>query len=243
MTKMKKTIAIAISLCILVAGAATAAHLDPILPPVRVGNDGEWYGEFADCRLSTSIKETDTVVFLEIGNWLGESDDADHQQHFYDAKILKCYKGNLTGNIRLAQSGGSHFTYHSYPMYTYGNKFLVALKEFDESFIMTDGKEMNGNLYYIANPFYGLIRVEEDDSGNLYFMHYYCTSRSSVVCPIGDTSPLEFSVVDSEIRGQVNLNAKANDSFLPICRHIYKLSDFEEYLETVDWSDYENDKK
>ena len=240
MTKKKKIIAAVICLCILAAtaGAVTAAHFlakeKPVLPPVRenINQDIEC-ALLIDCRLSTRITEADAVAIVEIGNWLGEGVESGT---YYDAKVIKCYKGNMDSKIKIVQAGNSEETDWRYPLFTYGNKILVALTEGDETDVTKDGKEISG-AYHILNSFYATIRVEEDNSGNLYFMNYYCFSGGETICPIGDTSPLEFSVAERKIRDEVKANAKENDPFLPGCQHIYSINDFEKYLETVDWSD------
>lgn len=244
MTKKKKAVAVIVSLCILVAiaGAVTAAHFltkeKPVLPPVRMNENSDWTYQLADLSFSTSIKDPElkAIVLLEVKNWLGEREDGGT---YYEAEIIKCYKGDINSKIKLIQIGNSKDTADDYPLFTYGNRLLVALAETSETYVTTDGKEIKGDLYYILNSNYGTMKVDEDNDGNLYLMHYYCNQYPNVICPMGDTSPLTFSVVDSEFREQVNLNAKENDSFLPICQHIYLMSDFEKYLETVDWSDNE----
>ena len=238
MTKKKKIIAIVISLCILVAavGTATAVRFltkeEPILPPVRVNVSRTEYLNMSDIRFSTAIKdeECDAVALIEIKNWLGETDGVT----FYDAKVLKCYKGDLDKKIIIGQGGSSEYTVPGYPLFIYGNKLLVALNGSERETITTDGKKITGTTYGIMNVFYQLIRVEEDNNGNLYFMHYYCLSGGDVNCPIGDTSPLTFHTAEKEIRIQVNQNAREKDPLLPGCTHVYKLSDFEDYLEAVD---------
>lgn len=241
MTKKKKILAAVISLCILVAGAVTALHIltkeEPILPPVRLAERNDEILDdidYIDCRLIARIKDSElkAIVLLEVKNWLGEGEESGT---FYEAEVIKCYKGDINSKIKLVRSGNSKETLdRTYPLFTYGNKLLVALAETNETYFTADGKEISEDLYYILNAHYGAIRVEEDNSGNLYFMHYYCFWGGDVTCPIGDTSPLEFSVAERKIRDEVKANAKENDPFLPGCQHIYSLSDFEKYLETVE---------
>ena len=114
-----------------------------VLPPVRVGKKNHLikYTLDVDYDFESTFAEADFVAHVRIGNWLSEKKEGMSTR--YKAEIIKCYKGDMAGKFTLVQSGSSWYTLPDYPLFTYGNEFLVFCKQY----------ENKKNTYYIIGSF------------------------------------------------------------------------------------------
>ena len=139
----------------------TAYSTEPVLPPVRVG---EMVGSTRFARgytLEEAYHEADAVAVIRIGNWLGEEVYGVAKTlyvSYYKAEVLSVYRGVLDDSILFSQAGGSRYTWHGYPLHTYGDTFLVFLKEAEDGHyfsLLWHATELEqfvdseGRIYYI----------------------------------------------------------------------------------------------
>ncbi len=99
-----------------------------VLPLTRSANSQYDAGY---CRVDQSLLElwesADAVARISVGNWLSETEHGS----YYDATVLRCYKGDLPASIVLEQAGSSQKSYADFPLFIYGNEFLVFLQNWD----------------------------------------------------------------------------------------------------------------
>lgn len=107
----------------------------------------------------------DAVAWVSIGNWLSETKHGS----YYDAVVVKCFKGSLPASIVIEQIGSSYTTYVNYPLFTYGNEFLIFLQNWDEMAYSVKGcyepeEKPSGG---IIEPGFGDSPVPENDDGTM----------------------------------------------------------------------------
>ncbi len=99
-----------------------------ILPPTRYGAGVMGYSMTRSFTIEEAFEAADVVAWVRIGNWLGErSGDKTVHTTYYEAEIIKCYKGNPEESIVLEQLGSSAYTIPGYPLFINGNELLVFL--------------------------------------------------------------------------------------------------------------------
>lgn len=143
-----------------------------IRPPTRSANK-----QYSARRCTLSLIElweaADAVAWVSIGNWLSETEHGS----YYDATVRECYKGDLPASIVLEQAGASTKTYTDFPLFTYGNEFLIFLHKWDEEAISvvgaTDGTVIPSkppSIKYDTGPELeweteedGVMPIEDDD--------------------------------------------------------------------------------
>ncbi len=149
---MKKIFAIILAVLMLLPCLAACAEEEPILPPVREGKS-----RIQPSSLFFSIEDieekAEAMVRLKVKNWLGESE----KRTFYEAEVVEVYKGEVPESIILTQLGSSKATYQDFPLFTYGNEFIVFIGKFS--------KDNIGEVELNIDP-------SEFDFDNVYYVHY-----------------------------------------------------------------------
>lgn len=107
-----------------------------VRPPTRSANT-QYPANAYQCWLSLGElwERAEAVAWVSIGNWLSESDYGS----YYDATVVKCYKGDLSPSIVLEQAGSSIQSYTDFPLFIYGNEFLVFLQNWDADALSAAG--------------------------------------------------------------------------------------------------------
>lgn len=163
---MKKILSVILTLMLLFCLCACDS---PVLPPERIGA-GESHVHWIYYGFSDMCKNSDVIAYVEIGNWLGESE----YDTFFEAKILKQYKGEALSTFTISQYGSSKITENGSPIFSHGNKIFVFLrKESSENF---------GEIFSIPST-YSLFYGEE------YKGETYLISRSSFFIDTIDVNP------------------------------------------------------
>ncbi len=140
----------------------TTANEAIVLPPSRVGTVSDGKTLLAKgFTLQTALEEADAVAWIRIGNWLGEkTGDNTLDTSYFEAEVVRCYKGDLGQSIVLEQLGSSKWTIKGYPLFTHGNELLVFLKE-------GTGKNYD-NCYWINGTYSTVMDVVTNDDGKVY---------------------------------------------------------------------------
>ncbi len=132
-----------------------------ILPPTRISEKDvpyrvtrEYYSFDEVCMMSSII------AHVRIGNWVGEKADIDDVEYssFYEAEIVKLYKGESKDKIIIRQEGCSKGSYAEFPLLTYGNEIFVFLSRWHE------------DVYYILNTQATIFDVAKNKNNETFFM-------------------------------------------------------------------------
>ncbi len=132
-----------------------------VLPPCREG-DGTMLPSMAEMfDLPKACLRAHGVALVRIGDWLGEDDK--NGITYYEAEILKCYRGDLDGTIILKQDGSSSATMKGYPLFASGNEWLLFLEP------STMGLYAE-NCYWILGSWTTAFPVGRDQTGKAYLV-------------------------------------------------------------------------
>ena len=139
-----------------------APEADIVLPPVRY-SDGEVHASLdKEYTFEATFEEADAVAHIRVGNWLYERED--QGSTCFEAEIIDCYKGDITGSFVLKQDGYSNGTLKGYPLFTHGNELLLFMRKSED--------EGTGSIcYWILGSFSTVLYASYDDSGNLYYLN------------------------------------------------------------------------
>ena len=160
MRRIKKIICFAILLILSLTGCGDKKK-EPVLPPTRWGTEGtaiacleKAYG------FESAFEEADMVAHIKVGDWLSE--DTENGGTFYEASVIKQYKGEEIKTFVLRQDGNSRVTLEDYPLFTYGNEVFVFCKK---------GTDYNKSpLYWSIGGFTTMLDVATTKSGETYFL-------------------------------------------------------------------------
>lgn len=157
---------ILMSVLLMSAAGCTASSCEAVvLPPTRIGSS-DIHASFeteTKYTFASAFSAADVVARIEVGNWIAE--DTDLQKTYYEATVLKCFKGNIPSEFTLLQDGCSTGTLKNYPLFTSGNELLVFLNEAT----VTDYK----SPYWIIGSFMTVLDASYDDSGARYYSDRY----------------------------------------------------------------------
>ena len=137
-----------------------APNEDQVLPPVRIG-EVEASASWAWNMLDKTYDESDLIAIVQVQNWIAEDTSQVMSKTYFEAEIIKTYKGTATGKIVLVQNGGSDKTQRGYPLFTYGNTLFLFLKQSENA--------PYENAYWIKNPVNYIVDVVEPSPGEVYF--------------------------------------------------------------------------
>lgn len=96
---------------------------DAVLPKTQVG---EFFAEASyarDYTIFEAYQESEAACIVSVKNWLGETASGT----YYEVKLEKLYKGELSETFTLYQCANSEITMKGSPLFTYGDKLLVFL--------------------------------------------------------------------------------------------------------------------
>ena len=143
--------------------AAFEEGKEPVLPPCRISERGLISASLAKrYTLADACEDAEVIAHVRVGDWLGE--DAGLMSSFFEAEIIRLYKGESEDKIVLEQDGTSAGTLRGYPLLTYGKEVLVFLK--DASFLESIPYE---DAYWIIGSYTTLLDACYDEKGNVYF--------------------------------------------------------------------------
>lgn len=129
-----------------------------------------------NCNTLYAYQFCDAVARVRIGNWLNE----DGFSTRFEAEVLEIYKGVLPAQFVIQQDGNSKSTIGGYPLFYYGEEYLVFLKlvkpEDVENFEVPPEKqdeyyvidEYPGITYWIVGSFATVFDYATDENGNIY---------------------------------------------------------------------------
>lgn len=200
---MKRNYCLILSVILLLA-AVGCSHETAVLPPSRIGK-GTIQASLAErYTFESALSTADVVARVEVGNWLAE--DTGLHKTYYEATVLECFKGNLSGVFTLLQDGCSDATLKGYPLFTQGNEILVFLNE-----AIVAGYE---TPYWIIGSFTTVLDVSYDENGVRYY-----TDRYGVLGESMDVS--SNYALNAEISSQVLARAAEDDPIISEMQYSY----------------------
>lgn len=134
-----------------------AENDNPTLPPVRI-SENTAHALLERYTLERAYTEADLICVVQIGDWLGE--DVENYSTFFEAQVVRSFKGDANETITLKQSGCSELTFVGYPLFTYGNNLFLFLKESDDP--------AYGKIYWILGSYSTVFDVAETSPGETY---------------------------------------------------------------------------
>lgn len=157
------------ALLFLIAGCSQPSGEDIVLPPTRIGTDGELPASLSErFTFDSAFSKADAVAHIRVGNWLAE--DSQTMSTYYCASTVQAYKGELPESFTLYQDGNASHTIKGYPLFTYGNELFVFLKKAEPN----EGSDYNyEDGYWIIGSFSTFLDVVHDESGERYYMDRY----------------------------------------------------------------------
>lgn len=166
---MKRNYCLILSVILLLT-IVGCSQSNTVLPPNRVGK-GTMQASLAErYSLESAMSAADVVARIEVGSWLAE--DTDLASTYFEAKVLECFKGSISGKFTLVQDGCSATTLKGYPLFTAGNEILVFLKKAT--------LEGYASPYWIIGSFATVLDVSYDDSGARYYADRFGVLGGSV---------------------------------------------------------------
>ena len=140
-------------------GPAAAVPKDAVLPPARIGTEGNIHSVIrGPLTIGSAKEESIAVCVLTIGDWIGEDDD----ETFFDAKVEKVICGELPEHITLCQHGNSKWTSKGFPLLTYGDRLLAFLRD------VTWNDEQPDNCYTFTGVKFTHFFIEKANDGREY---------------------------------------------------------------------------
>ena len=188
-------------------GGSTDFGEDVVLPPTRIGKGGMHVLLGKNYTFEEAMEEADAVALIQVGNWIGE--DNELHETYFEAKVMQCFKGNIPENFTLLQSGSSECTITKpmYPLFTYGNEFLVFLNE-------AVGLDYE-SPYWIIGAYTTILDVSYDDDGNRYYADRYGI--------LGNTINISANYAHrGEIYSEIYTKATAKDPIVSELQYKYK---------------------
>lgn len=200
---MKKTLCLLLTVFLLLT-VVGCAHDSAVLPPSRIGQ-GTMQASLANrYTFETALSTADVVARIEVGNWISE--DTELRKTYYEATVLECFKGNLSGSFTLLQDGCSDATLKGYPLFTQGNEILVFLNE-----AIVAGYE---SPYWIIGSFTTMLDVSYDENGTRYY-----ADRYGVLGEFMDVS--SNYALNTDVSNQVLARAAKDDPIVSEMQYLY----------------------
>lgn len=98
-----------------------------VLPPSQVGTEGFLHTKIRAYSLTSALENSKAACIITVGDWLSE--DPETSSTYFEAAIEEVISGSVPEHIVLCQYGDSKYTMPGSPLFTYGDKLLVFLKE------------------------------------------------------------------------------------------------------------------
>ena len=225
---MKKLLCLIMSLVmlLLIAGCNTPAadtptqptEESPVLPPTRIGDHPKTVSLYKHHTFEEAVEESDAIARIRIGDWLGEVTEGTNT--YFEAEVLECFKGELSKTFILAQNGTSRSTIGGFPLFTYGNEFLVFLTRIPDWYDdLPDYLNTDYEVYWITGVYVTILNVSYDDSGNRY---YAATPYAGGNATFGESMDISTNYMkDRELFKQIYANAIADDPIRAETYHPY----------------------
>lgn len=148
-------------------------------PPIRVPH-GIVYLRYATYyTFDEAIEEASVIALIRIGSWLGENTSS--LSTYYEADILKTYKGDPQKRVVIAQGGTSKSLFErNYLLFQAGNEFLLFLIE-------GEGNETHEAYYTILLDNWTLMDYVEDEKHDGYVVARTSRFRESISAELPTT--------------------------------------------------------
>ncbi len=112
-------------LCLCLCACSRMEDKEVLQPAVRQAEGSMKVDYVRSYDLLEAMEAADAIVWVRIGNWLGEAEG--HTR--FEAEVVQCFKGGLSGTIKLQQMGTSICTVKGFPLFTWGNEKLLFLEK------------------------------------------------------------------------------------------------------------------
>jgi hypothetical protein len=200
---------------------------DAVLPPMRIGS-GEVKTSWAEFHnYAEAYEAADAVCIVTVENWLEDNSEC----CYFDAKVEKIYKGELPEMIVLRQNESKDF-HRSSPIFTYGNRLLVFLREWEH----WDGA---GEAYYQIGSDLTTLYMANDASGELYLIALHgLVGNKSRGLGLKDKFSLELAQeLGTELKKSDEVLGETVELYAhddpPYNIKIYLFDDFESFLDSM----------
>lgn len=198
-----------------------------VLPPVRVGQKGIHQGMISSdfSTVDQLYAYSDAIAHVRVGNWLEESE----YYTYFEAEVVELYSGTLPDHFILEQFASSGFTILGYPVFTYGNEYILFLKK--DTDIPEDGCHYpNNNTYLSSGGHPSVLEVSTNSEGEQYFVdrfYFIETSRLSFRNYYEDTSVA--TSVSTALYQRDSVGQKLSKNY----EKIYAVDDLVDYIDTL----------
>lgn len=179
-----KMIAAAAAALLIIAGAAfgianaagssnngerpgTVVPKEVVLPPAQVGTEGFLHSKVRAYSLTTALENSKAACIITVGSWLSE--DHESSSTYFEAEVNEVISGSVPEHIVLCQFGDSEWTLSGSPLFTYGDKLLVFLKD------VNWGSMQYENCYAPAGVDHSFFYIAETPDGGRYAVNHNCT--------------------------------------------------------------------
>ncbi len=200
---------------------------DAVLPPARQGVGNAKTSYVKTYNYAEAYEEADAVCIVTVENWLEDVSDC----CYFEAKVEKIYKGEIPERIVLRQNESKDFSFGS-PIFTYGNRLLVFLDEWeywDEA----------GEAYYQIGSDLTTLYMANDASGELYLIALHgLVGNKSRGLGLKDKFSLELAQeLGTELKKSDEVLGETVELYAhddpPYNIKIYLFDDFESFLDSM----------
>ncbi|MBO6061713.1 MAG: hypothetical protein J6P98_06345, partial [Clostridia bacterium] len=139
---------------------------EAVLPPSQVGTDGVQHAKIRAYSLSSALENSKAACIITVGNWLSE--DLETSSTYFEAEVNEVICGSVPAQIVLCQYGDSKFTIGGSPLFTYGDKLLVFLRE------VNWGSAAYENCYAPVGVDTSFFYIAEIGDGARYAVNHNC---------------------------------------------------------------------
>ena len=148
-------------------GETPSAPKEIVLPPSQVGKKGYTSTKSRDYSLTSALANSKAACIITIGSWLSE--DHESSSTYFEAEVNEVISGSVPEHIVLCQFGDSEWTLSGSPLFTYGDKLLVFLKD------VNWGSMQYENCYAPAGVDHSFFYIAETPDGGRYAVNHNCT--------------------------------------------------------------------
>lgn len=148
-------------------GETPSAPKETVLPPSQVGKESYTSAKSRAYSLTSALANSKAACIITIGSWLSE----DHESFstYFEAEVNEVISGSVPDHIVLCQFGDSEWTLRGSPLFTYGDKLLVFLKD------VNWGSMQYENCYAPAGVDHSFFYIAETPDGGRYAVNHNCT--------------------------------------------------------------------
>ena len=157
---MRKLLSLTAALLTVLLLAGCSAAGKAVLPPRRIGEKGMKVNLEKLYTPETAAEDAELVALVRVGDWVKE--DSSSHVTYYNAEILRAFKGSAGETITLIQDGNSEMTVDGYPLFISGNELLLYL-------VKSDTEEYD-NAYWELGSFSTTFDALRDKEGQLFYL-------------------------------------------------------------------------